>query len=608
MNRKLELLLLSINKMDHLFSKEYLKELVRRNWPLRMVVLLFLMPKRFMNDFVYSFIDYRRFKRSVAGFKQFLLRTNKSNTDDFLPGLLLVAGNAMNVQWCQLWAVMSGVYSHKNYNTYVLTSKNEPIRNIYFRLFGVKFIYIEDLQIKSISVPSILSDQIAGLETFKDFKEYELDDVPLGKMALSTYGRLKATGVINVSDPEVRVGVKYWVAYLYQTLVVSKQVYEKYNIKMLFFTEVFMEEYGAFYYGALHSDLNILRFAGTVRDDAIIAHHLTMESDRTHHAAVTPESWERICSFPESSEMYSELEQNFLDRYGDRWALSKRNQPNTRIMLPSEARKILGVSEDRKIAVIYSHILYDTLFFFGEDLFPCYADWFVETVKVACLNPEIQWFVKVHPSNLWRGELEHFFGGEYEEVLLIRNKIGELPDHVTMVYPDTPISPYSWFQITDYGITVRGTSGIDMGALGKSVVTAGSGRYEKIGFTINPKSATEYLNLLSKLHTVSAPTEKQRQLGARFAYATFCMKPYTMDYLKPVPRTSKSDIFSSDDLVYLGNFSDHMTEIPYSLERFVEWTFDRDNIDFLNEWPGIHKKAASDIDSPHNQMVALGGE
>jgi hypothetical protein len=254
-------------------------------------------------------------------------------------------------------------------------------------------------------------------------------------------------------------------------------------------------------------------------------------------------------------------------------------------MAPQEARALLGIPDDRKIAVIFSHILYDTLFFNGEDLFQNYAEWLVETVKAACLNRNVLWFIKVHPSNLWRGELEYFHGGKYEEVRLIEQYVGDLPDHVRMVYPDTPLSPYTWLQITDYGITVRGTSGIELGALGKPVITAGSGRYERIGFCINPDTASDYLALLARIPDVPMPSEEQMRLGKRFAYATFCMKPFTLDFFRGVPRAGKSTIFSSDDLVYLGNFPDDMTELHASIGRFVEWSYDRNSIDFLNEWP-----------------------
>ncbi|PIS12093.1 MAG: hypothetical protein COT73_00395 [Bdellovibrio sp. CG10_big_fil_rev_8_21_14_0_10_47_8] len=562
---------------------EKIKQLIRTKWILRFVLFPFVRPKRFMDEFVWALCDFWTFRSSIKNYLSFLRRDPPSAENK--PGLLIVAGRGMNTQWCQLWAVLGAVFANRTHRVFVLTSRNQPMLNLYFRIFGFDFIFLEDLKISTVIVPQSALDQINGLESFMDFKTFKLDGAPLGSMAMSTYSRTKVTGVIDIQDAQTREEVRAWLVFIYQSVVASKQLYQKNNIDMLFFTEVFMEEYGAFYYGALDMGLNVIRFAGTVRDNAVIVQHLTKESDRTHHAAVTSQSWSQIVDAPDSKQIDLELERNFLDRYGDVWAMSTRNQPNTKIVDPKVARAELGIPSDRKMGVIFSHILYDTLFFIGEDLFPSYADWFVESVKAACANPNIEWFVKVHPSNLWRGELEQFFGGKYEEVRLIERFVGPLPKHVHMVYPDTPYSPYTWLQMTDYGITVRGTSGIELGALGKTVITAGSGRYEKIGFTVNPRTSAEYMELLKSLPKAPEPSIEQKRLGVKFAYMTFCMKPFTLDFLKPVPKFGKTRIFGTDDLVYRGNFPESMTELPASVERFFRWSFNKESVDFLNDWP-----------------------
>jgi hypothetical protein len=568
-----------------------LKESLLRIWPLRLVMLLVLRPKRFMDEFVNPFIDYRRFRRTALSFLQFVARGLPPARAD-VPALLIVAGEKMEAQWTQLWSVLAAVHRRKGQPVYALTSKSQPLQNLYFRLFGIPRLYLEDMRIHSVPVPESYAAAVRALQSFAQFKDFEAHGVPFGQIAISTYGRLHATGIVDVTDPTVKAGVQAWILYIYRTFEAARKCYADHNIGMLYFTEVFMLEYGALYYAALSRELNVIRFATTARDDAVIVQHLTNASDRTHHASVTEQSWARICGYPDSPQVDRELQQNFLDRYGERWALSSRNQPNTRIMPVSEAKALLGVTDSRRIGVVFSHILYDTMFFFGEDLFPCYADWFVATVKAACANPKILWFVKVHPSNLWRGELQHYFGGKYEEVRLIEKHVGELPEHVRLVYPDTPISPYTWFQLADYGITVRGTSGIELGALGKTVLTAGSGRYEKIGFTVNPGAASEYLDILARLPDIPPLTAEQRRLAARFAYATFCMKPFTLDFLKPVARAGKARIFSTYDLVYLGNFGAMPERIPDSIERFVSWSFDKDRIDLLNDWPEAPLEAA----------------
>lgn len=546
-------------------------------------MLLAFRPQRFMLEYVHSYRDYRCFRRSVQDFRKKVMKSEAYSSDGYKETLLIVAGQGMNVQWLQIWAILGAwLKSAKRYRVLAITTRQKPIQNLYLRLFCFRLIHLEDMQTNQAVMEQETLNEVGNLQSFRDFKEYEYQGIPVGKMALSTYSRQRATGIMDLEDQKSRLEVRYWVEYLLKSLIVAKQLYEAERVSMLFFTEVFMEEYGALYYAALGKKLNIVRFAGTVRDDAVVVQHLTEDSDRTHFSSISAKSWKEILDYPNSTIMDKELEQNFADRYGDRWALSKRNQPNTEIMTREEARTILNVPEGKKVAVIYSHILYDTLFFNGEDLFENYADWLVQSVKAACSNTKLMWFIKVHPSNLWRGELEYFHGGKYEEVRLIEQHVGELPDHVRIIYPDTHISPYTWMQVADFGVTVRGTSGIELSALGKTVITAGSGRYEDIGFTLNSASVEQYLQYLLQLPDVPMLNNKQKWLARRFAYATFCMKPFTLDFLAPVTRSGRSGIFSSDDLVYLGNIGKDM---PDSILRFAEWVEEGREIDFLNPWP-----------------------
>ena len=255
-----------------------LLHLVQTQMWVRFFVFIFLRPKRFVNEFIYGSIDYFKFKKSVASYRTFLrpLLSSRALSGD-TRGLLIVAGHGMNACWCECWAVLSARYRTEGYRVYVLTSRNQRIRNWYFTLFGAKSIYLEDLNLKTVPVAESFEAEIAKLTSFSDFKSYEYSKAPLGQMAMSTFGRLRATGIIDVTSSENREEIRDWIRFLYQTMKVAENLYRQNNIQMLFFTEVFMEEYGAFYYSALSKGLNIIRFAGTVRDEAIIAQHLTLD-------------------------------------------------------------------------------------------------------------------------------------------------------------------------------------------------------------------------------------------------------------------------------------------------------------------------------------------
>lgn len=492
----------------------------------------------------------------------------------------------MGVSWLQIWAILGALFQMNGYRVIAFTSRKTPLQNRYLRLFNFSLFFLEDWDLSKWSVPLDVERQISTLNSFDSFKRFELDGLPLGKMALSTYSRQRATGVIDLETEDKKETVRNTLKELYSILLAADHFLSTQQVTTTFFTEVFMEEHGSLYGAALNRGLNVIRFAGTVRDNAIVVQRLNASSDRTHFSSLSDESWLDIEKQESIDLAEHELKKNFEDRYGDVWGLSRRNQPNTKIMDGNMARQSLGIPEGRKVAIIYSHILYDTLFFNGEDIFKNYAEWFIETVRIACRNDSVDWYVKIHPSNLWRGELNTFLKGKYEETRLIAEHIGQLPSHVHLIEPDTPLSPRTWLDVADFGITVRGTSGIELGALGKTVITAGTGRYEKAGFTINPQNIDEYSQIIASLPNVTTITDEQHKKAIKFAYATFCMKPCTLDFVMPKARKGIKEIQSSDDLVYVGTFEETYSNHTPVMERLFQFIDQEQQVDFLNQWPG----------------------
>lgn len=529
----------------------------------------------------YAWNDYRLYAKRIKGYR---CLAETMQIDPVKGSLLIVSGRGMNVMWAQIWTLLNLAVRARGYRAYVLTTRRQWYLNRYFRLLGVVPLYLKNHAAKlSTDLPEEIASELNEAKTLEDFKRLRYQGAPVGEIALSTYSRHRGTGIIDLSSPEVRRLVNQWVAQIIQSIHSANALFERHDVRIAFFTEVFLEEYGAFYYAALSKELNVVRFAATVRDDAFIVQHLSRNNDRTHHASISASSWEWVKSQPYTPAVDEALQKNFRDRYGDRWHRSKRNQPGTQILDQEEARRQLGIAPGRKVAVIYSHILYDTLFFFGTDLFSDYAEWLVETVRVACANPHIDWLIKVHPSNMWRGELNTLLKRRYEEERLVEQAIGKLPLHVRVVPASTKLNPYTWFQLADYGITVRGTSGLEMAALGKSVITAGTGRYEGNGFTIDPPTRQAYLDLLSRLPELPEPTEAERELAKRYAYSIFVLKPFTLTCLVPQLMTGKNHVVASDDIMYCP--VDHEWDrLPPDLQVFSDWLEKTENKDLLNKW------------------------
>jgi hypothetical protein len=530
---------------------------------------------------IYERIDFLLYLKSIIPYRRL---ARKFTVVPSAGSLLIISGSGMNVVWAQIWTMLSVAVSSKGYRVFVLTTRAQENLNQYYRLMRIQPIYFEDYDVyASVDLPGNFENDLILANSIESFKRLRYQNAPIGEIALSTYCRYHGTGSIDFSKHEVRQFIQFWMFRIVKCMRIANAIFDEYDVRLTFFTEVFMEEYGAFYYTALARKLNVTRFAGTVRDDAIIVQHLNCNNDRTHHASLSPSSWAWVKDQPYTQAIETALLTNFMNRYGDRWHRSKRNQLRTKIFSRDEVRRKLGLSLTRKVAVIYSHILYDTLFFFGTDLFNNYVEWLVETVRVACANPHVDWLIKVHPSNLWRGELDSMLKGRYEEEFVIEKSIGILPSHVRIVPASTQINPYSWFEMADYGITVRGTSGLEMAALGKTVITAGTGRYEGNGFTVDPPTREAYLELLSCLPNVPAPTIGQVELAKRYAYSVFVLKPFTVSSLVPRLKTGKRTVLASDDIIYMP-FKLKKNQLPQDLQIFSEWLEKPNNQDLLNAW------------------------
>jgi hypothetical protein len=132
-------------------------------------------------------------------------------------------------------------------------------------------------------------------------------------------------------------------------------------------------------------------------------------------------------------------------------------------------------------------------------------------------------------------------------------------------------------------VTVRGTSGLEMAALGKTVITAGTGRYEGNGFTVDPVDRFSYLNILARLPDAPSPNPEQIQLAKRYAFAIFVLKPFTVASLTPRLKTGVREVRASDDIVY-APVQFQGQELPPDLKRFSNWALQRDSADLLGEW------------------------
>ena len=498
--------------------------------------------------FLFRNIDFLRYRKRLLS----CMQPNETNQGDNTKGLLIASGRGMNIVWAQIWTFLAMCAKYELPRIYEITTAKKQFIHKYFKLLGAELIRFDVLLDRfDGAIPQDLSEKIASVKNSNDCRGIYFASVPIGDIALSTFCRHRGIGKIDNLNSEERLEVQTWMLDIYKSYQVTMELIKNLDISHSFHTEVFLEEYGGIFFGCLEKNIKVVRFAGTVRDDAFIIQKLSKESARKHHASLNSAKWSELSNAALTEGMATWISTNFKDRYSDKWFRSKRNYPGIQIEDENLVLDELCIRRDKPIAVVFSHILYDSIYFYGTDLYPDYETWLIETLRQAIRNSNVQWIIKLHPSNVWRGEVETLLKGKTLEEQIISSNFPELPSHVQIMKSDSKISAYSLMEIANYGVTVRGTAGLEMATLGKQVVTAGTGRYEDCGFTIDPKSVKEYEEVISNLHQIGDLDDAKQLLARKYAYGIFALKAFKMSSLKPCLAFGRRSMVSSDDVCYL---------------------------------------------------------
>ena len=139
------------------------------------------------------------------------------------------------------------------------------------------------------------------------------------------------------------------------------------------------------------------------------------------------------------------------------------------------------------------------------------------------------------------------------------------------------INTYSLFSVMDYCLTVRGTIGIECASHGIRVLTAGSGRYDHRGFTIDSSTAAEYLERLATIQGLPPLNARELALAERYAHAAFLLRPWP---LSSIVIEHDRDIEATMRVRVAATTSNALREAA-DLRAFGEWAADGKQEDFL---------------------------
>lgn len=463
----------------------------------------------------------------------------------------------------------------------VILTKRWAWANRFYRAFGVdSFVYFEDFldaAKQQIDRGAILKDA-KTIMTFDELMDYSYIGVNIGKYICSSLVRKTYTGAVEMDNPEVRAMIKNYLIDTSVNAVAASCIYDKYKPDAVLFLERGYTPYGEFFDIALKRNLNVVQWCGSHKNNALILKRYNLKNKNQHPASLSAKTWEFLKKMPWDKNRANIVTHELFKNYASgEWFGEVGTQFKVRMMKPEEIKRELGLDSGKKTAVILSHLFWDATFFYGEDIFTNYREWFIEAVKAACKNKHVNWILKFHPANVVKLNRDGY-KGELIEKISIKEEIGELPSHIKILEPNTKISTYSLYKVMDYCLTVRGTPGIEAAMFGVPVLTAGTGRYDRHGFTIDSSNREDYLDKLSKIHTYPRLTPQQIELAQKFAYGTFVLRPFE---LKSIDMRYKRDKKATPVIGYTVNLIKELRDAS-DAKAFGYWLVNSQDEDYLD--------------------------
>ena len=416
----------------------------------------------------------------------------------------------------------------------VMTNRSTEVlaRDSFGRMSDVSLVRIEDFLDFSdaAGIAAFVKRSLAAARTgVADLKQQTYRGAPLPLNAIASLTAARPDGMVDRNDRFYRdLGKTLRRSALLMNA--AEKVYEALKPALILTQEKGFVGTCESFYAAIRRDIDYVQWVSCHQPESIMFKRYRPQTIREHPFSVAEATWRRVQGVPWHERVrdavFDEFERGY--RSGE-WFKYKRLASSQVFADRDALSRELGLDPAKKTAVIYSHILNDANLFYGHDLFAGgYEEWLVETVRAASANRDVNWVLKLHPANVFRNA-RIGYTGEYGELVALRNAFGAVPDFLTIVRPEAKVSPMSFFGITDWGITVRGTVGVELPCFGVPVLTAGTGRYSGKGFTIDSDTRAEYLERIRTIDRIAPLTPEQVRQGILHAYVVFRARPARYD-------------------------------------------------------------------------------
>jgi hypothetical protein len=373
-------------------------------------------------------------------------------------------------------------------------------------------------------------------------READLNDIPrvtydglhIGRHAMDSMHRYLRGRPLDLTEEDRAAVLR---EYLFSALVcgrLARNVFSERNPNRLFMQHGFYVEWGPAYEAAMQENIPVVRWGrGYDKDQLRMSLSGREHQQYVHHASDA--HWRNVRETSLSTSQQTDINSVLKER---------RNNPHQ--MYSGAGTDLLGKlrDEQRPVWGLFAHLAWDAAIFIEKNAFETVEAWVLRSIDKMEQIENAQWVVKVHPAEA----MTETQCGVWEA---IQDQYSKLPDHVTVLSPETEVNTYDLIDVLDGGITIRGTVGLEMVCKGLPVILAGEAHYGEKGFTLGAKTEDAYHDYLERVHEIESLRPGQVKRAKRYAYDYFINRQLPFE---PVNEKGKQLSFSSFDELRPGHF------------------------------------------------------
>jgi hypothetical protein len=397
----------------------------------------------------------------------------------------------------------------------------------YYRASGIAdIVYWEDF-VRPIDDATVQA-AMDSVRSFEHLVKLDYKRARVGKYAASTALRHLRAGNLDLSSAPTRAALLPFLRRAMQYAEAAESIVQALAPRIALSVDPGYTPRGELFDICLAAGIDTITWNAAHKNNHLMLKRYSPANRDVHPASLSNETWRNMTSMDWTPADAALVRRELVDTYvSGEWYSEVGTQFHTSLREAGDVRRDLALDGSKKTAVIFPHIFWDGTFFWGTDLFGSYEEWFMETMTVACANRAVNWIVKVHPANQVKN-VRDGVQAEASEMAAIRAIADTLPSHIRVIPPENRMNTLSLYGVMDYCVTVRGTVGIEAAAFGIPVLTAGTGRYDRLGFTVDSESKAQYLDRLAHIQELPPLSPVQRELAERFAYGLFLVRPLAL--------------------------------------------------------------------------------